>query len=239
MPLSIPKAIETVRRYVADQRDDATGSVGNTTCLHSSAVEVCEDPQRRILPAFRETWRGGPNIIASNDGSYFVAADCLWHDRNRILAEEIKDYASLKETPWAGGKLASTLSSCARCKIDATSAIFSNWPREQVTENLVKQSILDRAKLYRSCRINYIHGALGLQESPYGHAGEVYGDIHQKLSRARARAICPVKRQAKHTGDSLFGSIPLRQTLCVRRKGGVEPKDHLFGSLHVEEKKYL
>ncbi|EKF31858.1 hypothetical protein MOQ_004299 [Trypanosoma cruzi marinkellei] len=237
MPLSIPKAIETVRRYVADQRDDTNVSVGKTTCFHSSAAEVCEDPQRRILPAFRETWRGGPNIISQDDGSYFVAVDCLWHDRNRILAEEIKDVDSLKDTPWAGEKLASTLPSCARCNIDATSTVSTNWPRERLTVELVKKSIRDRAKLYSSCRINYAHGALGLQESPYGHAGEVYGDIRQQLSRARARTICPFKRQAKHTGDSLFGSIPLRQSLCVRRKGGVEPNDHLFGSLLMEEKK--
>ncbi|RNF11445.1 hypothetical protein TraAM80_00891 [Trypanosoma rangeli] len=234
MSPSIVKAIETVNRYIAGQQGEVSAPRDSNTSLHPPLSEGYQDPQRRILPAFRETWRGGPNVIAPDHGSCFVSVDCLWHDRNRI-SEEVKEVVHQKGNTWDEEKLASMFTTCARCAVDATPALGINWPRERDLEGLIKDSIRDKVKLGRSCRMHHIHGALGLQESPYGHAGEVYVDAQQRLSLARSRTICPLKRQVQHTKDSLFGSIALRQSVRVRCKGGVQPDDHLFATMYVED----
>ncbi|RNF26325.1 uncharacterized protein Tco025E_01492 [Trypanosoma conorhini] len=235
MPPSIVRAIATVNRHLAEQHEDVSGNGESTALLHPPPSEVCPGSRRCILPAFRETWRGGPNVIAPDHGSCFVSVDCLWHDRNRISEEEMKEVALQEGNKWDEETLASMAVTCARCAVDAAPAFGASWPRERNIEGLLKNSVRDKMKLCRNCRMHHVHGALGLQESPYGHVGEVYADIQQRLSLARARAICPLRRQVQYISDSLFGSIALRQSVCVRCKGGVQPEDHLFASQHVED----
>ncbi|KAH9601824.1 hypothetical protein LSM04_008300 [Trypanosoma melophagium] len=238
MPISVAGAANKVKKYLSDGNAESNEVLRPSTARLPPPIneeDGYEDPQKRILPAFRETWRGGANIIAPNQGSCFVALDCIWHDRNRISKEEIARMNYLDSTEDDKKQFSEELLTCPRCKVDALPVIGSVLPRERDIVGLLRRSRLDKAKLYRSCQRNYVHGALGLQESPYGHCGELYQDIQQRLNSAFIHSQSPLRRQVQCKDDSLFGTFPLRQSSEIRRKGGVPPQDHLLGPLHIRD----
>ncbi|ORC91964.1 uncharacterized protein TM35_000041780 [Trypanosoma theileri] len=238
MSISIARAAKRVTKYLSDQSDESKDVLRVSSARLPPAYReeyVYEDPQKRILPAFRETWRGGANIIAPNQGSCFVAVDCIWHDRNRISKEEIDKMNDSGNITKEKMPPSEEVPVCPRCKEDSLPVICSILPKERDIAGLLKRSRRDKAKLYRSCRNHYVHGALGLQESPYGHCGEVYQDIQQRLNTAYIHSRYPLKRQVQYQDDSLFGTYPLRESSPIRRKGGYPPRDHLFGPLHIKD----
>ncbi|KEG11001.1 hypothetical protein DQ04_03071070 [Trypanosoma grayi] len=235
MPLPVTRAIQTVDKYLSDQSSNSNFLRDGSAHLRPPDATAGEDPQKRILPAFRETWRGGPNIISPNHGAYFVAADCIWHDRNRIAPEELEAVAHCTVAAGTGEQLAAMIPLCARCDVEALPAICATSPQERNIVGLLKRARQDRVKLHRQCKNNYLHGALGLQENPYGDAGEVYKNVQQRLAHAYVKSVGAIKGQVPHQEDSLFGSIALRQSSEVRCKGGVEPASNLLGSVHISD----
>lgn len=92
-----------------------------------------------------------------------------------------------------------------------------------------------KASLYKSCLRNYPHGALGLEESPYGDPGDIYGDQQRRLQEARRRAEHTMRGQAEVPLDHMHGSHQMRGEQFVRGRVYNAPQDNLFASKIVLE----
>lgn len=81
----------------------------------------------------------------------------------------------------------------------------------------------------KSCLQNYPHGALGLEESPYGDPGEIYGKQQRRLEEARRKAEHTMKGQAEIPEDHMRGPIRIFEDEPVKRRERIDPPCNLFG----------
>lgn len=78
------------------------------------------------------------------------------------------------------------------------------------TETFFRHLRCQNFKYKVSCLRNYPHGALGIEESPYGDPGEIYGEQQRRLEEANRRAEHTMRGQNAVPSDHLIGPIKVR-----------------------------
>lgn len=107
------------------------------------------------------------------------------------------------------------------------------------TDNFFRHLRCQHFKYNTSCLRNYPHGALGIEESPYGNPGEIYGEQQRRLEEAKRRAEHTMRGQGAVPEDHLIGPIKVRNEedgrKPYRKRAVLAPPCALLGGVVVPE----